>query len=114
MVPVDINCFLNLMQVTADVSIFGQPAVYLREEMPVEVSFHAGQPITGTLPKSVEVRVVETDPPSGADSVNARFKPAMVEAGVKTSVPTFVQQNDLIEVNTVDGSFVRRIEKSKR
>lgn len=98
---------------SADISIFGEAAVYLQEEMPVEISFHGGQPITGVLPKSVEVRVIETDPPSGADSVNARFKPAVIEAGIKTSVPTFIKQNDLIVVNTADGSFVRRLEKSK-
>ncbi|GMH37160.1 hypothetical protein BSKO_05033 [Bryopsis sp. KO-2023] len=100
-------------QIEVDKSLFGEQAVYLREDLELEVAFHQDAPVTATLPTAIKMKVKETDAPAGADSVNSKFKPAVLENGVKTMVPTFIAPGEEIFVNSIENSFMRRANKYK-
>lgn len=91
--------------------MFGEQSIFLKEEMSVEISFHGTIPVAGTVPKHIEMKVAETDATGQGDTVNARFKPAILENGIKVSVPTFVSPKETIILNTEDRTFVKRKEK---
>jgi elongation factor P len=61
------------------------------------------------LPINVELRVTETEPGIRGDTVSASFKPAKVETGASVNVPLFVNQGDVIKIDTRTGSYMERV-----
>jgi elongation factor P len=69
---------------------------------------HNGQVVSLELPKVVELTVTETAPqPKGATATN-QLKEAVLETGLKTRVPPFVENGELIKISTEDGSYLSR------
>ncbi len=88
----------------------GDAASYLQEGMTVTLAIHEGRAISITLPQKVTLTVVETEPVVKGQTAASSYKPAVLENGVRTSVPPFVGVGEKIIVNTEDGSYVRRAE----
>jgi elongation factor P len=61
------------------------------------------------LPLNVELEVTETEPGIRGDTVSASFKPARVETGASVSVPLFVNQGDIIKIDTRTGAYLERV-----
>ena len=87
-----------------------ESAYYLKEGLEVDVVFFRGKPISLRLPTQVELRVVKTDPGVRGDTVSGGSKPAELETGLVVQVPLFIQEGDLIRVDTRDGRYVERVE----
>ena len=81
---------------------------YLQEGMNVILDFHEERPIGLTLPQHVTLEISETEPVVKGQTAANSFKPAILENGVRTSVPPFVGMGEKIVVATEDGSYVRR------
>ena len=64
-------------------------------------------PLVGTL--SVELQVVETDPGLKGDTATGATKPATLESGAIVYVPLFVDEGDVIRVNTDTGDYITRV-----
>ncbi len=60
------------------------------------------------LPTSVTLEITQTEPGFKGDTANASFKPATVETGLAVDVPLFVNQGDLIRVDTRTGRYLER------
>ena len=83
-------------------------ARWLQDGMTIVVDFHEERPIGVTLPQHVTLEITETEPViKGQTSANS-FKPAILDNGVRTSVPPFVSQGERVVVATEDGSYVER------
>lgn len=85
-------------------------AKYLKENMKVNVVMHEGTTIGIDLPNTVELVVAETGPNIKGDS-SGGGKPATMETGVVVTVPFFINQGDVLTINTADGSYVARANK---
>jgi elongation factor P len=83
-------------------------AAYLQEGMTVVVEFHEDRPIGVSLPQHVTLEVAETEPVVKGQTAANSYKPAILDNGVRTSVPPFVGMGEKIVVATEDGSYVRR------
>ena len=57
----------------------------------------------------VELEVTETDPGFKGDTVQGTTKPATVETGAVVQVPMFVEPGDVLQIDTRDGRFVKRV-----
>lgn len=89
--------------------ILGDAALYLKENVTVDLLTYDGQPIEVELPTTVDLQVVETTPGFKGDTASGGGKPATLETGVVVTVPFFVNVGDTVRVDTRDGSYVTRV-----
>jgi elongation factor P len=98
----------NFEQVALDPESLGDAVNYLTPNLKVELEFHEHTPMGVTLPKTVDLRVVETEPGlKGATATNS-LKPATVETGAIVQVPGFIAAGDVIRVSTETGEYQSR------
>ena len=69
----------------------------------------AGKPLSIDLPASVELTVTETDPSLKGATAAAQYKPAILETGLKVTVPPFIEKGEKIVVDTRDGKYLSRV-----
>ncbi len=82
---------------------------YLKEGMSLQVSSYKGKLVGVELPITVELQVIETGPGFKGDTATAGTKPAKVESGIIIQVPLFVNEGDIIKVDTRTGSYLERV-----
>ena len=88
-------------------------AKLLLEGMQVEILFHAEKelPLTIDLPQYVQMKVTYTEPGVRGDTATNVTKPATVESGAEIKVPIFINENDVIKIDTRTGSYVERVKQ---
>lgn len=96
-------------QVLINAEALGDSRFFLAEDMEVEVLFHNNRPIEVTLPTFVEKAVVHTEPGARGNTATNVMKPATVEGGYELPVPLFVEQGDMIRIDTRTGAYVERV-----
>jgi len=86
----------------------GEAAQYMLENVQAIVAVHEGEPLYVELPASVELRVTYTEPGLQGDRSNAGTKPATLETGATVNVPLFINQDEVVRIDTRDGSYLGR------
>ena len=81
---------------------------FLKENMPVSIMMYGSETLGVELPKTVELEVTETEPGIKGDTASGASKSATLETGITLQVPLFVNQGDILVVNTDEGSYVSR------
>lgn len=81
---------------------------FLKENMEVSIMLFGTETLGVELPNTVELKVVETEPGIKGDTASGGTKPAITETGLSVNVPFFVNEGDVLIVNTTDGSYVSR------
>ena len=89
----------------------GDGRFYLIDEMPVEVLLWNDKPIGVTPPTFVELKVVETEPGFKGDTSTNTLKNAKMHTGCTVQVPLFVNEGDVLKVDTRTGEYVERVRK---
>ena len=98
----------NFDQVVARDDIIGELGVYLQDGMTVTLSTFEGNPIALELPSRVTLEVVETEPVTKGQTASGSYKPAVLDNGLRTMVPTYITAGTRIVVTTEDGAFYER------
>jgi elongation factor P len=88
--------------------VVGDAASYLTEGATAIVAMHESSAIAVELPASVVLRVAKTDPGVKGDRESGALKPATVETGLVVNVPLFVEEGDLVKVDTRSGAYLTR------
>ena len=99
----------NFEQVSLDSNQLGDAINYLKEGMSLQISSYQGELIGVELPTAVELQVIDTGPGFKGDTATAGNKPAKLETGITIQVPLFINQGDIIKVDTRDGSYLERV-----
>ena len=81
---------------------------YLKENMNTGILFYQGQVIGMDLPKSVELGVIATEPGIKGDTASGGGKPATLETGLVVQVPFFVNEGDILIIDTRTASYISR------
>ena len=89
-------------------AVVGDSKYYLKEEMTIEIDFHEGLPISLELPTSVNLKVAQTVPGVKGDSVSNNTKPATLETELVVQVPLFVNEGELVQIDTRTGEYLGR------
>lgn len=97
-------------QITIHKDNIGDNVSYLQEGMKVIVEMYEGRAIGLSLPEQVVLTVSETEAVVKGQTAASSYKPALLDNGVRTSVPPFIKTGDKIIVSTADGSYVKRAE----
>ncbi len=84
---------------------------FIKEGGMIDILFHAEteEPLRAEIPKSVELEVTKTDPGLRGDTATGATKPATLESGAVVNVPLFVNEGDVIRVNTDTGDYITRV-----
>lgn len=81
---------------------------YLKENMNATIKFFKGQAFSVAPPNFVELRIVETEPGFKGDTATGANKPATLETGTVVTVPLFVNEGDIIRIDTRTGEYMER------
>lgn len=96
-------------QYAAVESAVGDAKKWLKEENVCQVTLWNNNPLLITPPNFVELRIVETDPGVRGDTAQGGVKPAKMETGATVRVPLFIEQGEVIKVDTRSGEYVSRV-----
>ena len=81
---------------------------YLNENMEVSVIMFGSETLGIELPNVVELTVTETEPTIKGNTASGGSKPATMETGLVTQVPFFINEGDVLKINTSDGTYISR------
>ncbi len=96
-------------QLTVPNSIVEDRMQWLMEEIPYAIVFYKGLPIEVVPPTFMEMKVIETAPGLRGDTSGRVLKPALTESGAKIQVPIFIEEGEIIKVDTRTGEYVSRV-----
>ncbi len=96
-------------QVSLSADEVGDAREYLKENTEVEVLYIDGSPVTVELPNFVEIAIARTDPGVRGDTAQGGTKPATLETGVVVQVPLFLNEGDVVKVDTRTGEYLGRV-----
>jgi elongation factor P len=82
---------------------------FLKENMIATIKFYKGEAFSVEPPTFVELKVVETEPGFKGDTATGGSKPAKVETGAVIQVPLFVNQGDIIKIDTRTSEYLERV-----
>ena len=96
-------------QHAADAKVVGDAKDWLKEQDVCQVTLWNGQPLVVSPPNFVELKIVETDPGIRGDTATGGQKPAKLETGAVVRVPLFIEEGEVIRVDTRTGAYVSRV-----
>ncbi len=86
----------------------GNAMNFLKENMTITIMSFEGTIYGVELPNTVELRVVETDPGIRGDTATGGTKPAKLETGYVVKVPLFINEGDVLRIDTRSGDYIER------
>lgn len=87
----------------------GDAQGFLQEQVSVTVQLYNGKPMGVELPIFVELKVIKSEPGVKGDTASGATKPAELETGAVIQVPLFVEEGDVVKIDTRDGAYIERI-----
>jgi elongation factor P len=87
----------------------GEAKRFLKENVNASILFYNGKALGVQLPNSVDLKVVKCDPGVRGDTVSGATKPAELESGYSVNVPLFINEGDVLKIDTRDGKYLTRV-----
>lgn len=101
----------NYEQLNIATEQLGETASYLLDGMMVDVLLFDGRPIGVTPPIFVEMTVIDTEPGFKGDTASGTTKSATMQTGLKVNVPLFINQGEVLRIDTRTGEYAERVNK---
>jgi elongation factor P len=95
-------------QTTIPKEVFGDDIKYLKPNTPLTALFHDGKVMSYELPKTVDLKVVDTPPGIKGATATNQLKEAEMETGLKTKVPGFIEIGETLRISTETGGYLSR------
>ena len=96
-------------QIALDADSIGDALKFVKENEMVKMCSHNGSVFAVEPPLFVELRITDTEPGFKGDTATGATKPAVVETGATVYVPLFVEQEDVIKIDTRTGEYLSRV-----
>jgi len=97
-------------QFPLDRETLGEATNYLKENDVIDILTFQDQPIDIEIPITVNLTITRTDPGLRGDTATGGTKPATLETGVTVNVPLFLNEGDLVKVDTRTGQYIERVQ----
>ncbi len=101
----------NFEQVSLHKDLLGEDVKWLKENMVCKVEFFEGSAISIQVPFTVELKVVKTEPSLKGATITNVYKPATLETGAVVPVPPFIDEGEIVKVDTRTGEYLERVNK---
>lgn len=99
-------------QIPVDAAIVGEGARFMKEGLEVQIARDEAENVVSvTLPNHIVLRVLHTEPGLKGDTATNALKPASVETGANVMVPLFVNEDDLIRIDSSSGDYMDRVKE---
>jgi len=99
----------NYEQMPVSDVILGEGAKFLKEGESVQLMMVGLEIVACEIPFNVELKIVDTVPGVRGDTASGATKPAKVESGAMVNVPLFINEGDVIRVDTRTGNYLERV-----
>jgi elongation factor P len=86
----------------------GDAVEYLTPNLQIKVEFYDGKAVGIELPQTVDLKVIETEPGLKSATASSVTKPAKTETGLVVYVPPFINEGEIIRVDTAEGAYLSR------
>ena len=96
-------------QIELSESMMSDMKGFLRENIDVDILMEGDKPLVVELPNFVELAVKQTDPGFKGDTAQGGSKPATMETGLVVQVPLFIEEGDVLRIDTRTGKYVTRV-----
>ena len=107
-------CFMNTSNYEQELlseSQVGEAKNFLKENTVCNVLMFDRKPIGMTLPFFIELKITKADPWAKGDTASGDSKPATLETGYVIQVPPFVDEGEVVRIDTRTGNYVERVKK---
>jgi elongation factor P len=101
----------NYEQLVFPADILGDTVYFLKDGLVVTLILYNARPMSAEAPTFVNLRVVEAEPGVKGDTASGAQKPVVLETGYKLNVPLFINEGDLLKIDTRDGSYTDRVKE---
>ncbi|MEJ2060846.1 MAG: elongation factor P [Gammaproteobacteria bacterium] len=98
-------------QYAADTTAVADAKLWLKEQDMCIVTLWNNEPLSVTPPNFVELRITETDPGVRGDTATGGTKPATMETGAVVKVPLFIEEGEVLKIDTRTGEYVSRVKE---
>jgi len=98
-------------QVSMNEQQLGDSINYLKENMEIKVLYFKNRPINIDVPMFVELAIAKTEPGVRGDTASGGSKPATLETGAVVKVPFYLNEGDVVKIDTRTGTFIERVKK---
>ena len=89
----------------------GESKDFLKENLVIKAIFHNGRPLGVETPMFVELKIIKSDPGVKGDTATGATKPATLESGAIIQVPLFVEEGDVIRIDTRTREYLTRVKE---
>jgi elongation factor P len=96
-------------QISLSTEEVGDARDFLKENTEVDILFIDGSPVTVELPTFMELAIAKTDPGIRGDTATGGSKPATLESGAVVQVPLFLNQGDIVKIDTRTAEYLGRV-----
>jgi len=97
-------------QITIPQTNIGDADQWMMEDLVYGILIYKGEPVSIEPPTFMEMKITQTDPGARGDTASGRvLKPATTESGAKIQVPIFIEEGELVKVDTRTGEYVSRV-----
>ncbi len=96
-------------QIALNADTVGDALKFVKENEMVKVCSYNGNVFALEPPLFVELQIIETEPGFKGDTATGATKPAVVETGAKVMVPLFIEQGEVIKIDTRTGEYLSRV-----
>ena len=99
---------VKVEQIELPAEILGERRPFLQDGMTIQIEYYENEALNATLPQKVTCTVEETEPVVKGQTAANSFKPAVLDNGVRITVPPFIAQGEEIVVNTETMEYAER------
>ncbi len=96
-------------QININKKILNEKGSFLTENLDVTISFYDDKPISVELPSQINCKIKTTDVALKGQTASSSYKPATLENGIKIQVPPFIEDDDIVVVDTRTIEYVKKI-----
>jgi elongation factor P len=98
-------------QISLDKEFLGDVIHYLKENIEYTIELFENRPMNISPPLTMEFEVMETEKSIKGATVQSSYKPAKLENDLEVMVPPFIENGNIVKIDTRDGSYIERISK---
>ena len=97
-------------QITISNESFSDTDQWMIEDILYEILIYNGEPVAVEPPTFMELKITQTDPGERGDTASGKvLKPAVTESGAKVQVPIFIEEGEVVKIDTRTGEYVSRV-----
>jgi elongation factor P len=101
----------NYEQIALPDTMIGDQSKWMKENDNVNIMFEGEEALTVKIAQHINVEITHTEPGLKGDTATNASKPATVETGAEISVPLFINEGDMVRVDTETGTYIERVNK---